>query len=144
MVVGAAIEMLQQHCPGDDIVAREGEQLEHAIFHLGDADRMAVDADQPLHLVDRQPAAAQRFGHFPASRFQGREQPRRRFFAVLGGEGRRRADQRLLEVGQRLVRSYKARAFLEAAARAIDHRFDTTRRERRLSKGPLPPVVMNQ
>ena len=59
LVVGAAVKMLQQHRPGDDIVAREREQLEHAIFHLGDADRMAVDADQALDLVDRQAAAAQ-------------------------------------------------------------------------------------
>src|SRR6185369_3947653 len=44
LVVGAAVEMLQQHRPGDDIVAREGEQLEHPIFHLGNADRVAVDA----------------------------------------------------------------------------------------------------
>src|SRR6476469_10315244 len=68
LVVGAAIKMLQQHRPGDDVVAREGEQLEHAIFNLGYADRLAIDPDQPLDLVDRKPAAAQAFGHLAARR----------------------------------------------------------------------------
>src|SRR5215212_8516479 len=57
LIVGPAIEVLQQHRSSDHIVAREGEQLEHPIFHLGDADRMAVDADEALDLVDRPPAA---------------------------------------------------------------------------------------
>src|SRR3954464_822083 len=52
--VGPAIEVLQKHRPGDDVVTRERKQLEHSIFHLGDADRMTVDADQALDLVDRQ------------------------------------------------------------------------------------------
>src|SRR5215218_2518136 len=39
LVVGTAVEMLEQHRPRDDIVACEGEQLEHAIFHFGDAYR---------------------------------------------------------------------------------------------------------
>src|SRR5689334_21165844 len=31
LVVGAAIEMLHEHRPSDDVVARERKQLEHAI-----------------------------------------------------------------------------------------------------------------
>src|SRR4051812_41941779 len=62
LIVAAAIEVFQQHRARDDVVAREGQQLEHAIFHLGNADRMAVDADQALDLVDAEPAAAQSFG----------------------------------------------------------------------------------
>src|SRR6187551_762333 len=48
LVVGAPVEMLQQHLPGDDVVAGERQQLQYAIFHFRNADRMTVDTDQAL------------------------------------------------------------------------------------------------
>src|SRR6185369_4446732 len=67
LVVGATVKVLQQHRASDDIVARESEQLEHAIFHLGDADRVAVDSDQPMNLVVAVAAAAQGLRHLTAA-----------------------------------------------------------------------------
>jgi hypothetical protein len=79
--------MLQQHLPGDDVVSGEGQQLQHAIFHLGDADRMSVDADQALDRIDRQAAAAQRFGQLAAPGLEAGEQSRCRLFILLWATG---------------------------------------------------------
>src|SRR3954453_9530715 len=86
---------------------------------------MAVDANQTLHLVDRQSPAAQRVRHLAATRLERGKEARCCFLAVFGGDGARASDQRLLDIGEQLVRFLdKACAFLEAAARAVEHRFD--------------------
>ncbi len=86
---------------------------------------MAVDADQALDLVDRQPPAAQGFGHLAAGRLEAGEQLRGRFLAVLGRDAARRSDQRLLDVGEQFVGFLdQPRSFFEAAAGAVEHGFD--------------------
>src|SRR5205085_6609570 len=113
------------HGPSDDIIACEGEQLEHSIFHLGDSDRVPIDADQALHLVDRQAAAAQGIGHLAAGRLQAGEQARGGFLAVLGRHAAGRTEDRLLDIRDQPVRVFdQLGAFFEAAARAVEHRFD--------------------
>ena len=117
--------MLQKHRARDDIVAGESQQLQHAIFHLGDADRMAVDADQALDLVDRKAAAAEAFRHIAARRLERLEQARGRFLAVFGRNALRAADQRLLDLAHQVLGFLdQASAFLEAASRPLEHGLD--------------------
>ncbi|MFN2624402.1 MAG: hypothetical protein ABR611_16365, partial [Chthoniobacterales bacterium] len=85
---------------GDDLVRRS-------------RDRVAVDADQALHLVDRKTAAAQSGRHFAAGGLQGSEQARCRFLAVLGRNGAWATDQRLLEIGDRHLILVKGRVAFE-------------------------------
>src|SRR5262249_28761582 len=67
----------------------------------------------------------QAVGHLASGGLQARQQARRGLLAVLGRHGARRAENRLLDVGEELVRLLdQLGAFLKAAARAVEHRFD--------------------
>ena len=80
--------------------------------------------DEALHLVDAEPPAAKSLRHFRPARFERRQKPRRGLFAILGRDRTRRADQRLLQVAENLVRVLdQPCAFLEPAFRPVEHGF---------------------
>ena len=88
---------------------------------------IASTASRPPHSVS---------GSVFALRLQAVEQPRRGFLAILGGQAHGRAHQRLLRLGQRGMRFLdQPLAFLEAAPRPVEHRFDFDQSGRQRVRG---------